>query len=67
MFSGQKMAVSVCSDTSALPGGKKFQDPSFLQRIPWRDAVGISLPSKNYLDHLVDTFFSTVDWFMMVT
>ncbi|KZF26900.1 hypothetical protein L228DRAFT_243443 [Xylona heveae TC161] len=66
MFSGQNEAIGVQYDTSALPGGKKSSIPSSPQNFPWRDAVGIPLPSKHYSDHLVDIFFSTVDWFMMV-
>ncbi|OQE16103.1 hypothetical protein PENSTE_c025G08537 [Penicillium steckii] len=66
MCTSQKLAIGVEYDTSALPGGKlsPFSFPS--RQIPWQDIIGLSLPSKQSLDHLVDTFFTSVDWFMMI-
>lgn len=66
MCTSQKLAIGVEYDTSALPGGKLSPFSFSSRQIPWRDIAGLSLPSKQSLDHLVDTFFSSVDWFMMV-
>lgn len=32
----------------------------------WQDTIGLPLPPKEELDALVDQFFSSVNWFMMV-
>ena len=32
----------------------------------WQDTIGLPLPPKEVLDALVDQFFSSVNWFMMV-
>lgn len=53
-------------DTSALPGGKKLEDPFSSISTPWRDTVGVPLPPKEVLDMLIIRFFDSVDWFMMV-
>lgn len=32
----------------------------------WQDTIGISLPPREVLDALIDQFFNSVNWFMMV-
>lgn len=53
-------------DTSALPGGKEMAEPVPSSAGPWQDAIGQSLPPREVLDSLVDQFFNSVNWFMMV-
>ncbi len=53
-------------DTSALPGGNKIIDPTTSGRRHWRQIVGMQLPDDSTLTSLVDKFFVSVDWFMMV-
>ncbi|KAK9365084.1 fungal-specific transcription factor domain-containing protein [Lipomyces kononenkoae] len=65
MFSG-KHRIDMDYDTSALPGGKKPSNTLSSKSIQWRDIFGLSLPSKTSLDMLVEVFFQSVDWFMMV-
>ncbi|CAJ0544281.1 Ff.00g035380.m01.CDS01 [Fusarium sp. VM40] len=55
-------------DTSSLPGGKKPTDVNTTLDGPrlWRNIPGVELPADDILEHLVDSFFSSVNWFMMV-
>ena len=60
-------------DTSALPGGliqghAALPDAgqSNATEIALANFVDTPLPSREVLDALLDSFFSTVDWFMMV-
>ncbi|TQV98545.1 C6 transcription factor [Cordyceps javanica] len=53
-------------DTSALPGGNKILNFESLGRRHWRQIVGLQLPDNATLDQLVDKFFLSVDWFMMM-
>jgi hypothetical protein len=53
-------------DTSALPGGNEM-DGSFSPSVKsWQDIIGLPLPPEEVLDALVDQFFRSVNWFMMV-
>lgn len=53
-------------DTSALPGGRKLVDPALVGIKQWRKIAGVELPPDDVLDHFIDVFFASVDWFMMV-
>ncbi|GKU22382.1 unnamed protein product [Fusarium langsethiae] len=55
-------------DTSSLPGGKKPTNTNTTLEVPrlWRNIPGVELPADDILEHLVDSFFSSVNWFMMV-
>lgn len=57
---------SLSQDTSALPGGNKILSWESLGRRHWRQIVGLQLPDDATLGQLVDKFFLSVDWFMMV-
>jgi hypothetical protein len=55
-------------DTSSLPGGKKPTNTNTTLEVLrlWRNIPGVELPADDILEHLVDSFFSSVNWFMMV-
>ncbi|EGX91348.1 C6 transcription factor, putative [Cordyceps militaris CM01] len=53
-------------DTSALPGGNKILNWESLGRRHWRQIVGLQLPDDAVLGRLVDKYFVTVDWFLMM-
>lgn len=53
-------------DTSALLGGKEMARPVSPSAGPWQDTIGQSLPPREVLDSLIDQFFNSVNWFMMV-
>ncbi|KAK6835684.1 hypothetical protein RU639_001983 [Aspergillus parasiticus] len=53
-------------DTSALPGGKGMEGHILADARSWQDTIGISLPPREVLDALIDQFFNSVNWFMMV-
>ncbi|KAF5564848.1 transcriptional regulatory [Fusarium napiforme] len=54
-------------DTSSLPGGTKLLEANTtLPHKHWRNVVGVELPADHILEDLVDSFFSSVNWFMMV-
>ncbi|KAH7165027.1 fungal-specific transcription factor domain-containing protein [Fusarium sp. MPI-SDFR-AT-0072] len=55
-------------DTSSLPGGTKLVDVNATPSGPkhWRNVAGVELPADQVLEQLVDSFFSSVNWFMMV-
>lgn len=53
-------------DTSALPGGAKPMNPDHPIPGNWRDLVGVELPPDDALEEFVQSFFLSVDWFMMV-
>lgn len=68
MFENQKIVPRYSAyDTSALPGGKQIEEPVPRSSRPWQDTIGFSLPPKEVLDSLIDRFFTSVNWFMMVT
>lgn len=56
----------VAQDTSALPGGHKLIEFESFGRRSWRKIVGIEMPDDATLAGLVDRFFDSVDWFIMV-
>ncbi|KAK3179830.1 hypothetical protein K4F52_008747 [Lecanicillium sp. MT-2017a] len=53
-------------DTSALPGGHKELGGATWGRHHWRQLVDMELPDDATLTSLVNKFFLSVDWFMMV-
>ncbi|KAF5544671.1 hypothetical protein FMEXI_6500 [Fusarium mexicanum] len=54
-------------DTSSLPGGTKLLETNTtLSAKHWRNVVGVELPEDHIIEELVDSFFSSVNWFMMV-
>ncbi|KAF5674652.1 hypothetical protein FCIRC_7717 [Fusarium circinatum] len=54
-------------DTSSLPGGTKLLETNTtLSAKHWRNVVGVELPEDHIIEDLVDSFFSSVNWFMMV-
>lgn len=60
------LGSSLDQDTSALPGGNKIISRQLFQSQHWRQIVGVQLPDDATLSQLVDKFFASVDWFMMV-
>ncbi|CEJ87377.1 hypothetical protein VHEMI04396 [[Torrubiella] hemipterigena] len=59
------MNQGAAHDTSALPGGHKVIDAG-AERRSWRQIIGFEMPNNSRLHELVDKFFVSVDWFMMV-
>ncbi|KAK9429586.1 fungal-specific transcription factor domain-containing protein [Lipomyces doorenjongii] len=53
-------------DTSALPGGKEMGGSGSASAKSWQDTIGLPLPPREVLDTLIDRFFDSVNWFMMV-
>ncbi|KAF4437481.1 hypothetical protein F53441_13018 [Fusarium austroafricanum] len=68
MIRGNGSSQDLLHDTSSLPGGKKLIDSNATFSGPrqWRSITGVELPSDHILEHLVDSFFLSVNWFMMV-
>lgn len=60
------MNQGAAHDTSALPGGHKVIDAG-AERRSWRQIIGFDMPETSRLHELVDKFFVSVDWFMMVS
>ncbi|KAH8704165.1 fungal-specific transcription factor domain-containing protein [Talaromyces proteolyticus] len=53
-------------DTSALPGGKEMEGSVSASAQSWQDTIGLLLPPREVLDTLLDQFFNSVNWFMMI-
>ncbi|KAF9775220.1 hypothetical protein IL306_006694 [Fusarium sp. DS 682] len=68
MIRGNDSSQDLVHDTSSLPGGKKLIDDNATLSGPrhWRNLAGVELPTEDTLEQLVDSFFSSVNWFMMV-
>ncbi|KAF5627123.1 transcriptional regulatory [Fusarium sp. NRRL 52700] len=67
MIRGSGSSQDLRHDTSSLPGGTKLLEANTtLPAKHWRNVVGVELPADHILEHLVDSFFSSVNWFMMV-
>ncbi|KAK2129131.1 fungal-specific transcription factor domain-containing protein [Fusarium oxysporum II5] len=65
---GSNSSRELRHDTSSLPGGTKLPNADITLSGPkyWRNIVGVELPADHILEQLVDSFFSSVNWFMMV-
>lgn len=61
------LGASLNQDTSAIPGGNKTIAWDALGRRHWRQIVKTPLPDDATLEGYVDKFFTSVDWFMMVS
>ncbi|KAI1009767.1 hypothetical protein LB504_002940 [Fusarium proliferatum] len=67
MIRGSGSSQDLRHDTSSLPGGTKLLEANTtLPAKHWRNVVGVELPADHILEQLVDSFFSSVNWFMMV-
>ncbi|CVL08679.1 uncharacterized protein FMAN_06874 [Fusarium mangiferae] len=67
MIRGSGSSQDLRHDTSSLPGGTKLLEANTtLPAKHWRNVVGVELPTDDILEQLVDSFFSSVNWFMMV-
>ncbi|KAL3600041.1 hypothetical protein FPOAC2_04270 [Fusarium poae] len=68
MIRGNASSQDLRHDTSSLPGGKKLIDENATLAGPrhWSNLAGVELPSETMVSILVDSFFSSVNWFMMV-
>ncbi|KAF9768209.1 hypothetical protein IL306_014515 [Fusarium sp. DS 682] len=67
MIRGSGTSQDLRHDTSSLPGGTKLLEANTtLPAKHWRNVVGVELPADHILEDLVDSFFSSVNWFMMV-
>ncbi|KAG5746342.1 hypothetical protein H9Q70_010962 [Fusarium xylarioides] len=67
MIQGSGASQDLRHDTSSLPGGTKLLEANTtLPAKHWRNVVGVELPADDILEQLVDSFFSLVNWFMMV-
>ncbi|RGP64233.1 hypothetical protein FSPOR_8052 [Fusarium sporotrichioides] len=68
MIRGTASDQDLRHDTSSLPGGKKLIEEVGTLAGPrhWSNLAGVELPPENILEKLVDSFFSSVNWFMMV-
>lgn len=67
MIRGSGSSQDLRHDTSSLPGGTKLLEANTtLPAKHWRNVVGVELPTDNILEQLVDSIFSSVNWFMMV-
>ncbi|KAF4427469.1 transcriptional regulatory [Fusarium acutatum] len=67
MIRGSGSSQHLRHDTSSLPGGTKLLEANTtLSAKHWRNVVGVELPAEHILEDLVDSFFSSVNWFMMV-
>ncbi|KLO95481.1 uncharacterized protein LW93_8021 [Fusarium fujikuroi] len=67
MIRGSGSSQDLRHDTSSLPGGTKLLEANTtLPAKHWRNVIGVELPADDVLERLVDSFFSSVNWFMMV-
>ncbi|EXM24768.1 hypothetical protein FoTM2_006236 [Fusarium oxysporum f. sp. vasinfectum] len=67
MIRGNGSNQDLRHDTSSLPGGTKLPNANAtLSAKHWRNVVGVELPADHIVEHLVDSFFCSVNWFMMV-
>ncbi|KAF4952515.1 hypothetical protein FGADI_6750 [Fusarium gaditjirri] len=68
MIQGSGSSQDLQHDTSSLPGGTKLPSANHPLTGPkhWRNVVGVELPADHILEQLVDSFFLSVNWFMMV-
>jgi len=68
IFNQHQPGIRCDTDTFALPGGSGSAagTPSQDRAAPLRDFVGLELPPKHVSDFLIDTYFKSVHWFMMV-
>jgi hypothetical protein len=55
-------------DTFALPGGSgsMLSRSNKARKMPLDEIIGFNLPLRNVTDFLVETYFDSVHWFMMV-
>ncbi|KAG4257538.1 hypothetical protein FPRO03_13881 [Fusarium proliferatum] len=68
IFNQHQPGLSCDNDTFALPGGSGSAagSPYQARAAPLRDIVGLELPPRHVADFLVNTYFKSVHWFMMV-
>ena len=67
MLGDEEKRRGLAHDTSALPGGINSAVSVATCSIPWRDLAGMPLPPKTVLDKFMTDFFTSVDWFIMVS
>ncbi|KAF5646990.1 transcriptional regulatory GAL4 [Fusarium tjaetaba] len=68
IFNQHQPGLSCDNDTFALPGGSGSAagSPYQARAAPLRDLVGLELPPRHVADFLINTYFKSVHWFMMV-
>lgn len=60
------LGIEYGQDTSALPGGRKIIQDEAFGSPNWRALIAVQMPDDATLIEYVDSFFTSVDWFMMV-
>ncbi|EWZ43511.1 hypothetical protein FOCG_00119 [Fusarium oxysporum f. sp. radicis-lycopersici 26381] len=58
--------TSLNTDTSALPGGSGNNQALSSDVVPINQILGLDLPSKPVSDHLINVYFESVHWFMVL-
>ncbi|KAL5627112.1 hypothetical protein FOBRF1_001455 [Fusarium oxysporum] len=58
--------TSLNTDTSALPGGSGNNQALSSDVVPINEILGLDLPSKAVSDHLINVYFESVHWFMVL-
>ncbi|RGP78258.1 fungal zn2-cys6 binuclear cluster domain-containing isoform 1 [Fusarium longipes] len=68
IFNQHQLGLNCDNATFALPGGSgsAASSPYQARAATLRDLVGFDMPPRHVTDFLIDTYFKSVHWFMMV-